>query len=104
MNKRLLIALALAATGTAGSALAADEAGSWYLSPLAQYTGLDSGRQAKDDFGAQLGLGYNLSKEWAVEAAPSYGGFDRNGGGSIKLQAYMVDALRKFDTGSSIQP
>jgi len=105
MNNRLLLALAVATTGLAGTALAADEPGSWYLSPLLQYTGLDSGRQAKDDLGGQLGLGYNLTPDWALEGAFGYGGFDRNAGGSIRLQTYTLDALRKFTLDSSaVQP
>ena len=105
MNKNLMIALALATSAAAGSALAADEPGSWYVSPLLQYTGLDSGRQAKDDIGGQLGVGYNLSREWAVEGNVGNGGFDRNSGtGSIQLQNFMVDGLRKFDLGSAVEP
>ena len=104
MNNRLLFALAIASTGLAGTSLAADEPGSWYVSPLVQYTGLNNGRQAKDDFSGQLGLGYNLSPDWAVEGAASNGSFDRNAGGTVRLQSYMVDALRKFTVDSPVQP
>jgi len=67
--QRVLLGSLIAAVGFAsGSAVAADDSGAWYISPMGQYHDLDRGRISKDNFGAQIGLGYNLLHGFAVEA------------------------------------
>jgi len=97
-----LIAAACAA-GASQSAMAADgydDTGAWYLSPMAQYTLLDHRRESKDDFGYQVGLGYDFAPNFAAEVALSNGSYRIRGygntGPSEKLSATSLDVLYKF--------
>ena len=61
--KRMMLGSLIAAVGSAsGSAVAADDSGAWYVSPMGQYHDLDPRRISKDNFGGQIGLGCNLPR------------------------------------------
>lgn len=104
--KRMLCGAALCALGAANAALAADDTGAWYISPMAQWTLLHHERPAQDDAGFQIGLGKNFAPNWAAEFNFSHGVFDGSGATSLKLNQYSVDLLRKFNylPESKIQP
>jgi len=104
--KRILCGAALCALGAANAALAADDTGAWYISPMAQWTLLNHERPAEDDVGFQVGLGKNFAPNWAAEFNYSRGSFDAMGNRSLKLNQYSVDLLRKFSPlpESKIQP
>ncbi|MFO1468804.1 MAG: OmpA family protein [Steroidobacteraceae bacterium] len=108
MIRGILLGVALGTLGAAQAARADDEAGSWYLSPMAQWTLLHSERPAEDDLGFQIGVGRNFAHGLAAELNYSEGKFDRNGvtGDRLKLQHYSLDLLKKFDylPSSHIQP
>jgi len=104
--KRILLGTALCALGAAHAALAADDTGAWYISPMAQWTLLNHERPAEDNAGFQVGLGKNFAPNWAAEFNYSNGGFDGSNGAKLKLNQYSVDLLRKFNPlpESTIQP
>lgn len=98
------VALAIAATSTALHANAADEAGSWYITPMAQYSLEDNDPQLKDNFGYQAGVGFNLPHEWALEADFSRGLFDIKGtDASRRLTGYSIDVIKKVFPAEMMQ-
>ncbi|HSY95732.1 MAG TPA: hypothetical protein VK793_08935, partial [Steroidobacteraceae bacterium] len=73
---------AVCAAATSRNTMAADgydDTGAWYLSPLGQYTLLDHRRVSKDNFGFQVGLGYDIAPQLAGEIALSSGSFHVKG-------------------------
>ncbi len=98
MNRLISYGVAAAlGAAAAGSALASDDTGAFYVSPMLQYYQLDKGRIAKGDFGGQAGLGYNLPQGFAVEADFSRGTFNiTNSPVRQRLSAYSVDVIKKF--------
>ena len=99
-----LLAFCAAAGGhTAMAADAYDDTGAWYLAPLAQYTLLDHKRISKDDFGFQVGLGYDFAPHLAGELAMSNGAFHVKGSGeSEKLFTAAFDVLYKIPPVTSM--
>lgn len=95
--RRILLGTALCALGIAQAALAADDTGAWYISPMAQWTLLNQHRNAEDGAGFQVGLGWNVADNWAMEAAISQGSFEASNGGQLKLSQYSLDFIRKFN-------
>jgi OmpA-OmpF porin, OOP family len=95
-----IAAIAAAAGQGAWAADAYDDTGAVYLAPMAQYTFLDSKRISNDEFGYQVGLGYNFAPNFAAELAFSPGSFPiKSGyyqGASEKLFASSLDVLYKF--------
>jgi OmpA-OmpF porin, OOP family len=85
-----------------------DDTGAVYLAPMAQYTFLDSKRVSNDEFGYQVGLGYNFAPNFAAEVAYSAGSFPiKSGyyqGASEKLPAASLDLLYKFLPNSTFRP
>jgi OmpA-OmpF porin, OOP family len=96
--KRVFAITLAGAIGAAGSAaLAADDAPSWYVSPMLQYHLQGNDPELKDNFGYQAGIGVNLPREWALEGDFSRGTFDIKGtDGTRRLDAYTVDVIKKF--------
>jgi OOP family OmpA-OmpF porin len=91
-----------AATGPAG---ATDDAGAVYVSPMLQYHELDKDRVSKDNFGGQIGLGYNLSNGFAVEADANRANFSISGlTAEQRLTGYSLDVIKKFFPDSVIRP
>jgi OmpA-OmpF porin, OOP family len=97
MNRATVSSLA-GILGLIGStALAADDAGSWYVSPLLQYSLQDNQRVLKDNFGYQGTVGFNLPREWALEGSFSRGEFDITGtAAERRLTGYSLDIIKKF--------
>ena len=95
--KRLLYVVAMCAMGAGNAALAADDTGAWYISPMAQWTMLHHERPAEDDAGFQVGIGKNFAPNWAAEFNVSSASFDAVGRKRLKISQYSVDVLRKFD-------
>jgi OmpA-OmpF porin, OOP family len=106
LMKRFLCAAALCAAGAANVALAADDTGAWYVSPMVQWTMLHHERPAEDDAGFQVGIGKNFAPNWAAEFNVSSGSFNGANRSRLKLSQYSVDLLRKFSflPDSQIQP
>ena len=104
--KRVMLGSLIGVVGFAsGSAVAADDSGAWYVSPMAQYHDLDPGRISKDNFGAQIGLGYNLLHGFAVEADVNRGNFSISGSNADqRLTGYSIDVIKKFFPDSVIRP
>ncbi len=103
--KRIWVLGLMAASAAAGTALAADDTGAWYFSPMLQYNKIDDHRQANQDYGYQLGLGYDLPKEWAAEL--NYGSFETNhraGGPALHLYQHSIDVLKKFAPDADYHP
>lgn len=97
--------VAAAASVVAGPVLASDDAGAFYVNPMIQYHILDKGRVAKDNFGYEIGLGYNLPKGVALEGDFSRATFDLRGyTGTQRLTGYSVDVIKKFFPESTIRP
>jgi OmpA-OmpF porin, OOP family len=95
----------MVASGLAGaSALADDDTGAWYVSPMGQYSLLDDKRAAKDDFGFDVALGKNFTSHLAGEFNYSTGSFRIHNQASDKLEAFTLDALIKFLPGSPVNP
>src|SRR5277367_3227487 len=73
---------------------------------MAQYTLLNHSRISNDEFGYQVGLGYNFLPNFAAEVAISNGSFPiRSGyydGASEKLQATSLDVLYKILPATSM--
>jgi OOP family OmpA-OmpF porin len=92
-----------AASRNAMAADAYDDTGAWYLAPLGQYTLLDHRRVSKDNYGFQVGLGYDFAPHLAAEIAGSSGSFHVKGSGaSEKLTAGSLDILFKIPPVTSI--
>jgi OmpA-OmpF porin, OOP family len=105
MKRVILGGLLGAAALAASNALASDDAGAWYLSPMAQYTVLDGGRHAMDGIGYAVALGVNFERDWAAELNASIGSFKiANSGASQQLNAYSYDVLYKFLRNSPFRP
>ena len=103
--KRMILCGLVAAVGTASSAMASDDTGAFYIGPMLQYGLLDKDRIAKDDFGAQIGLGYNLPLGFSVEADASRGTYNiTDSSVRQRLSVYSLDVIKKFFPDSVIQP
>jgi OOP family OmpA-OmpF porin len=105
--KKFLLGAVMAATAivTGSTALAADDTGAWYVSPMAQYHFLDNKRVSKSDVGYQLGLGYDFASNLAAELNYGQGGFKiKNSGASQRLTNYSLDLLWKFMPESTVRP
>jgi OOP family OmpA-OmpF porin len=97
--------VAAAVSAACGTAVAADDTGAWYISPMLQYHDVDKGRISKDDFGGQIGLGYNLSHGFAVEADANRVNLDISGSNARqRLSGYSIDVIKKFFPDSVIRP
>jgi OOP family OmpA-OmpF porin len=97
MNRATVLGVAVSLGIAAGGVRAADEAGSWYVSPLMQYSLQDNDRQLKDNFGYQAGFGFNLPHEWALEGDFNRGEFDIKGTDATRrLTGYSIDVIKKF--------
>jgi OmpA-OmpF porin, OOP family len=105
MKHPLMIGFAAALSLAGASALAGDDAGSWYVSPMLQYHLMDNDKALKDNFGYQFGAGFNLPHDWAIEGDFSRGNFDVKGTDATRrLSAYSVDVIKKFFPDSIFQP
>ena len=85
----------------------ADGTGAWYISPLAQYTFLDSDRSFERPccYGMTIAVGMNFAPNWAAEVNGSIGSFKiPNSGASQQLDAYSLDVLYKFLPDSIFRP
>jgi hypothetical protein len=106
--QRIFLGSLVAAVGAVsggGVANATDDSGAFYVSPMAQYHVLDSGRISKDNFGAQIGLGYNLLHGFAVEGDISRGNFSITGSTvEQRLTGYSLDVIKKFFPDSVMRP
>jgi OOP family OmpA-OmpF porin len=104
MKRVILMGVVAAAGAVSGTALADDDTGAVYVSPMLQYSILDKNREAKDDFGLDLGLGYNIAPHFAAEFNYSTGSFRIHDSASQKLSAYTLDGLYKLDPIWLVQP
>jgi outer membrane protein OmpA-like peptidoglycan-associated protein len=87
----------------ASAADAYDDTGAWYFAPLGQYTLLDHRRISKDDFGFQVGVGYDFAPHLAGELALGNGAFRVKGSGEHeKLFTAAFDVLYKIPPVTSI--
>lgn len=99
----LAVACTAGASATAGNVY--DDTGSFYISPMGQYDLLDKNRDARDDFGYQVGVGKNFSPNWAGEIDVNNGSFKvPHSGVSQKLMGYSLDVLYKFGPDSMFRP
>jgi OmpA-OmpF porin, OOP family len=97
MNRAIVLTMAGTLSIIAANAFAADDAGSWYVSPLLQYSLQDNQRVLKDNFGYQGSIGFNLPREWALEGSFSRGEFDITGtDAERRLTGYSLDVIKKF--------
>jgi len=97
MNRALIVGVAVCLGTMAAGARAADDAGSWYVSPMLQYSLQDNDRELKDNYGYQFGVGYNLPHEWALEGDFNRGEFDIKGTDATRrLTGYSIDVIKKF--------
>ena len=105
MNRVMCLNAAIAAALVSSVAVASDDAGALYISPMGQYSLLDKDRIAKDDFGAQFGVGVALPHGLAVEADFSRATFDVSGTNATqRLSVYSADVIKKFFPDSIVQP
>ncbi|HEY2145388.1 MAG TPA: OmpA family protein [Steroidobacteraceae bacterium] len=104
--KRLILSCLVGTTALIGAgAPAADDTGAWYVSPMVQYSILDSKRISNDNTGYQVGLGQNFAPNWAAEINASIGSFKiHNSGASQQLDAYAFDVMYKFLPDSTFRP
>jgi len=103
--KRVILGGLLAAVSIAGgSALAADDTGAWYVSPMVQWWHLDNDRDATSHLGYQLGLGKYLSPDWAMEFDVGGGKFNTPGNSDLSLMHYSLDFLRTYLPDSTVHP
>ena len=105
--KKFYLSAVMAATPivTGSAAMAADDTGVWYVSPMAQYHFLDNKRVSQSDVGYQLGLGYDFASNLAAELNYGQGGFKiKNSGASQRLTNYSLDLLWKFMPESTVRP
>ena len=100
------IGLAVGICAAGGSAVAADaynDTGAWYVAPLGQYTLLYHKRVSQDNFGFQVGLGYNFAPQVAAEIALGSGSFRVKGSReSEKLTPVALDMLFKLTPATSM--
>lgn len=103
--KRLILSGLMAVSALAGSAYANDDAGAFYVSPMGQYNKLDKNRNANEGYGWDVGLGYNVTRNFAAEI--NYSQFStphRAGGAGLRLYEYSLDGLWKFLPGAIVDP
>src|ERR1700678_3609041 len=103
MKKLIFGGLLCASCVTAGTASAQgyfsgyDDTGAFYISGMADWTFLDERRVSRDNIGEQVGIGYNLPWNIAIEANYQNGSFAyRALGEREKLAAFTGDVLYKF--------
>jgi len=98
--KKNLMSLALLTTLSIASfaAFAGDDAykGSWYALPGISYNWTDSDLKAKDDVGAFLRAGKEISQNWDIQFGGAYTSVDGNTNGKYKQTLLGVDALYMF--------
>jgi len=83
---------------------AADESGSWYVSPMLSYIKVDSDRQADDGFGIMLGIGKEVNDKWNLELNAVYDDLDFDTlSGEYKQRGLMLDGLYFFDRRTVLQ-
>jgi OOP family OmpA-OmpF porin len=96
-----------AVAGTAllsGAALADDDTGGFYVTPMVQWWRLDGHRDAKSDLGYAGALGYNFAPEWSAELSVSGGTYRATPYDRLHLTEYSVDFIRKFFPTSIVEP
>jgi OOP family OmpA-OmpF porin len=104
MQRLIFGSLVAAVAAACGNAMAA-ETGAWYVSPMAQYDLLDQERTSKDNFGGQIGVGYNLPHGLALEADANRANFSISGlNAQQRLTGYSLDVIKKFFPDSVIRP
>jgi len=104
MKRAILLGAIAAAAGLSSVALADDDTGAWYVNPMVQWWRLDKDRDAKNGVGGQLGIGHDVSQDWALELEGSAGSFSAANGNKLSLQKLTLDGLYKFLPDSSIHP
>ena len=105
MQRIIFCSIAATVGAMSSMAFAAEDTGAFYVSPMAQYLDLDKDRIAKDDFGAQIGLGYVIAHGFALEGDFSRGTLNVTGTPiRQRLSAYSLDVIKKFFPDSVIQP
>ena len=106
MKRAILCGLVAAAGAASGTALADDDTGSFYIAPMGSYDLVDDHRAAKNDFGFDVALGYNIAPHWAAEI--NYSNFSLPIPSAVgihdKLEAWTVDGVYKILPNSIIDP
>lgn len=106
MKKRVL-GTALVLLLAAGSAWAGQQAGTFTVSPMFGGIVFEGDQQVKDDFAYGLGLGYNLTEAFALEAIFVGSSAERkssDGGSKTTLSTYRLDALYHLLPNSTLVP
>lgn len=94
--KALTLALAIGATGFAAQSSSADD-GRFYIVPGVQWMDFDTKRQADDELGYNVGVGYGLTDNLATELTYSRINMDTSYGRD-RLRAFRLDLVYNLDT------
>jgi len=107
LNRYGLTTIVLGTVLTINTVTHAKEAneGRWYISPSLNYIFADDDRTADDDFGLQLGIGKETSKNWNIEVNLLSDRLDfKTGSGNFKQRGLSLDALYFPDRNNHIAP
>ncbi|NOX75770.1 MAG: OmpA family protein [Gammaproteobacteria bacterium] len=109
LNRYGLTTIVLGTVLTINTATLAGESktneGRWYISPSLNYIIADDDRIADDNFGLQLGLGKEVSKNWNIELNLLSDSLDfKAGSNKFKQRGLSLDALYFPDRSSRIAP
>jgi OOP family OmpA-OmpF porin len=105
MRRLIMSTLLMAGAFASGGVFAADETGAWYISPMLQYQKLDAHREADQNWGYQIGAGYDFAKGFAAEFNFSdFSTSHRAGGAGLRLYTYNVDVIAKFFPDEIVHP
>jgi len=107
MMKKVIGALAASALVLGASGVSAVErAGAITVSPMLGYHHFDNPGMEASDTVLSLGIGYNPSKNWSVEALFSYAASNLNAApkNDVDVQIGSISAMYNFDNGGNLVP
>jgi OOP family OmpA-OmpF porin len=105
MKKVLVLAAAASlAALTTGTATAGSDVGSVYVAPQINGLWLDDVRNADDDLGFTLSMGWVLSQNWDAEISVLTSKHDTPNNGETKIQGFSIGANRVFYRDERVNP
>lgn len=101
MRRMALVALVLG-LGASPAGWAKEQAGQWYVTPMASVIWVDNSRAVDDDVGAQISFGRAMADSWNVEFSGYY--YDLSGFDDTEMWGVDLNAMRVWYRSNRISP
>jgi OmpA-OmpF porin, OOP family len=102
MTRFLIPGILAAGLALGGPAVAAEQPGQWYVTPMASVTWFDDNRLVDDDVGAAVSFGRAVNENWNVEGHAF--GYQADGLDEMDYWGVGVDFARVFYRAQRISP